>query len=189
MQRRYLWNIYFSKFYALMKHSVFPAVGRIIPFLDTGFRYIEGMQERLTYGEDGCCKFCKIAENSDHSDRLIFQSPEVAAFYDMKKIAACHILVVSRRHISDVLSLKPEDIELVDHMRRTGLQLLQERCPEAEYRFGFHIPPMHSIEHLHMHCIALPYYDKVGHKYSNWLWCMSPEDCMQMLRDKAAKTS
>lgn len=179
-QRRYLWNIQAAKITAFVKHTLLPAVGRVFPYFDTGFRYQEDFHIRNTFkGEGGKCVFCSLAQQTE---RLIYQDSEISAFFDLKAIATCHILVVPRRHISNVLDLKPEDSQLVEKMWYTGKRLLAERHPTAEHRFGFHIPPMNSIEHLHMHCIALPFIQPLQYKYNHWLWFMAPEDCLAMLR-------
>jgi diadenosine tetraphosphate (Ap4A) HIT family hydrolase len=181
MRRRYLWNINAARLTAFMKHSMLPALSRVLPFLDTGFRYKEDFHRANTYDKDGQCKFCQLA---DRSDSLVYQDTDISAFNDLKGTGACHILVIPRRHIPNALSLETADSTLVHHMWQTGRQLLSEKCPTAEGRFGFHLPPMHSIEHLHLHCIALPPTQSISYKYSNWLWCLAPQDCLEMLEDK-----
>jgi diadenosine tetraphosphate (Ap4A) HIT family hydrolase len=181
MRGRYLWNINAARFTAFMKHSMLPALSRVLPFLDTGFKYQEDFQRRSTYDEDGKCLFCQLAEQSDS---LVYQDPSISAFNDHKGIGACHILVIPRRHIPDALALETDDSTLVHHMWQTGRRLIKEKCPTAEFRFGFHLPPLHSIEHLHLHCIALPSAQPIPYRYSNWLWLLAPQDCLEMLENK-----
>ncbi|GJP43777.1 hypothetical protein CLOM_g3193 [Closterium sp. NIES-68] len=43
-------------------------------------------------------------------------------------------------------------------MLAVGQKLLREHAPDAkEYHFGFHRPPFNSVDHLHLHCFALPF--------------------------------
>jgi len=42
-------------------------------------------------------------------------------------------------------------------MLSVGQQLLQKDAPQSIHRFGFHQPPFNSVDHLHLHCFALPY--------------------------------
>ncbi|CAN6723243.1 unnamed protein product [Malus baccata var. baccata] len=46
----------------------------------------------------------------------------------------------------------------VSHMLEVGKTLIQQDAPQChQYRFGFHQPPFNSVNHLHLHCFALPY--------------------------------
>lgn len=43
-------------------------------------------------------------------------------------------------------------------MYKLGKSTLLHDAPDAaKYRFGFHRPPFNSVDHLHLHCTALPY--------------------------------
>ncbi|KQJ83793.1 bifunctional adenosine 5'-phosphosulfate phosphorylase/adenylylsulfatase HINT4 isoform X2 [Brachypodium distachyon] len=46
----------------------------------------------------------------------------------------------------------------VSHMVKVGKDLLNRDAPGSEeHRFGFHQPPFNSVDHLHLHCLALPF--------------------------------
>lgn len=52
------------------------------------------------------------------------------------------------------------------------------------FRFSFHRPPFNSVEHLHMHCIALPLTGFMGyikHHLNNSRWSVSPEHVIRRL--------
>uniref|UniRef100_A0A7I4FSH6 HIT domain-containing protein n=1 Tax=Physcomitrium patens TaxID=3218 RepID=A0A7I4FSH6_PHYPA len=71
-----------------------------------------------------------------------------------------HYLVIPTNHIKTVKDLRPgeEDYSLVSHMYKLGKSTLLHDAPDAaKYRFGFHRPPFNSVDHLHLHCTALPY--------------------------------
>ncbi|KAL4178748.1 hypothetical protein AMTRI_Chr13g83790 [Amborella trichopoda] len=105
------------------------------------------------------CLFCKIARPST-STPLLYSDDRVVAFHDNNPSAFCHFLVIPVEHIATVKDLRRsnEHSLLVNHMLNVGQNLLQKDAPEApEYRFGFHQPPMNSVDHLHLHCLALPY--------------------------------
>ena len=38
-----------------------------------------------------------------------------------------------------------------------GRRLLEEYAPGAQQQFGYHLPPFNSVDHLHLHCFALPF--------------------------------
>ncbi|KAG9132878.1 hypothetical protein Leryth_014810 [Lithospermum erythrorhizon] len=43
-------------------------------------------------------------------------------------------------------------------MLKVGESLVHGDAPQAEkYKFGFHQPPFNSVNHLHLHCFALPF--------------------------------
>ncbi|EPS61853.1 hypothetical protein M569_12941, partial [Genlisea aurea] len=129
------------------------------------------------------CTFCEIACSST-STLLLHQDDRVVAFQDINPSAfSRHYLVIPIKHIPSVKNLEksPEDFSLgmkktlnwdasrlifffffvffmMSHMLNVGESLLQKDAPDADrYRLGFHQPPLYSVDHLHLHCLALPY--------------------------------
>uniref|UniRef100_A0A8R7PHD6 HIT domain-containing protein n=1 Tax=Triticum urartu TaxID=4572 RepID=A0A8R7PHD6_TRIUA len=85
---------------------------------------------------------------------------KVVAFQDINPSAFRHYLVIPIEHIPTVKNLQRtnEDHQLVSHMVKVGKDLLSRDAPKSEeHRFGFHQPPFNSIDHLHLHCLALPF--------------------------------
>lgn len=176
----YEWNILLAKVTSFLKNIFIPLFMRVtFPNIKTSYVFKISDKSKSTFVE-GICVFCKIANTT--SDKLIYQDELVAAFYDRKQIAQCYIQVIPRTHIPNILNLRPSDEALVIRMWEVGNTLLKERAPTAELRFGFHVPPRNSIDHLHLHCIALPFVIHVSHPYHNWLWCMSPSECLKMIK-------
>ncbi|OAY81234.1 Histidine triad nucleotide-binding protein 3 [Ananas comosus] len=92
--------------------------------------------------------------------RALIQDEKVVAFPDVNPSAFRHYLVIPVEHISTVNHLQrtAEDYQLVNHMLRVGKDLLRRDAPDSvQYRFGFHQPPFNSVNHLHLHCLALPF--------------------------------
>ncbi|KAE9606897.1 hypothetical protein Lal_00025756 [Lupinus albus] len=105
------------------------------------------------------CIFCDIATNST-STPLLHSDDKVVAFHDINPSAFRHYLVIPVEHIPTVndLHAKAEHYSLVNHMLEVGRTLLHRDAPQSNhYRFGFHQPPFNSVNHLHLHCFALPY--------------------------------
>ncbi|XP_050375723.1 bifunctional adenosine 5'-phosphosulfate phosphorylase/adenylylsulfatase HINT4 [Argentina anserina] len=105
------------------------------------------------------CIFCQIAGKSS-STTLLYTDEKVVAFQDIKPAALRHYLVIPVDHIRTVndLQRRPEDYSLVSHMLEVGKALIQRDAPQShQYRFGFHQPPFNSVNHIHLHCFALPY--------------------------------
>ncbi|GMN32776.1 hypothetical protein TIFTF001_003843 [Ficus carica] len=104
------------------------------------------------------CIFCQITSKST-STTILYSDDKVIAFPDIRPSAFRHYLVIPVAHIPTVRDLqrKTEDYSLVCHMLEVGQTLLRRDAPQCQYRFGFHQPPMNSVNHLHLHCQAMPY--------------------------------
>ncbi|KAL3737974.1 hypothetical protein ACJRO7_019495 [Eucalyptus globulus] len=116
-------------------------------------------------GGTPACIFCQIARSST-STPLLHSDNRVVAFEDINPSALRHYLVIPVEHISTVRDLKrrAEDYTLVSHMLDVGRMLLQRDVPQSkQYRFGFHQPPFNSVNHLHLHCLALPFIPRWKH--------------------------
>ncbi|RID72631.1 hypothetical protein BRARA_C04515, partial [Brassica rapa] len=84
---------------------------------------------------------------------------KVVAFQDIKPAAQRHYLIIPVEHIPTVgdLQRRDEDYSLVSCMLSVGKELLHKDAPQTLHRFGFHQPPFNSVDHLHLHCFALPF--------------------------------
>uniref|UniRef100_A0A0E0PC17 HIT domain-containing protein n=2 Tax=Oryza rufipogon TaxID=4529 RepID=A0A0E0PC17_ORYRU len=101
------------------------------------------------------CVFCPIARRDPACNTvLLYSDDRVMAFKDINPSAFRHYLVIPIEHIPTVNNLQrtTEDHQLV------GRDLLNRDAPNSEeHRFGFHQPPFNSVDHLHLHCLALPF--------------------------------
>ncbi|PWZ03771.1 HIT-like protein [Testicularia cyperi] len=114
------------------------------------------------------CVFCNVDSSRF---RVVLEDSDYICFSDRSPAAAIHLLVIPRRHIANVQSLTRSDAEIVRQMQVLGNAALdivsgQEPTPQQsdtsikttpERRFGFHIPPFRSVDHLHLHCLQLPF--------------------------------
>ncbi|KAJ6327314.1 hypothetical protein OIU76_004458 [Salix suchowensis] len=113
-------------------------------------------------GATPACIFCRIAAKSTPTT-FLYSDDMVVAFQDISPSAFRHYLVIPVEHIPTVneLQKRDEDYSLVNHMLDVGKTLLQQDAPQStQYRFGFHPPPFNSVDHLHLHCLALPFIPK-----------------------------
>ncbi|KAK8471902.1 hypothetical protein PHAVU_002G062701 [Phaseolus vulgaris] len=123
-------------------------------------------------GASPSCVFCAIATKSTSHNALLHSDDKVVAFQDINPSAFRHYLVIPVAHIPTVKDLqrRTDDHSLVNHMLEVGKTLLLRDAPQSQqYRsnsiiqyqltnlFGFHQPPLNSVNHLHLHCLALPY--------------------------------
>ncbi|KAK9855118.1 hypothetical protein WJX84_012214 [Apatococcus fuscideae] len=105
----------------------------------------------------GSCPFCDIARNRPASTRILWESESLLAFGDRTPAAKEHLLVIPKRHIPTVKSLTGDDYSLVQSMAQAGQNLIRTRAPGCGEKYGFHVPPFNSIDHLHLHCFAMPH--------------------------------
>ncbi|WOL00232.1 hypothetical protein Cni_G08945 [Canna indica] len=107
--------------------------------------------------------YCALLFHFHYSFLLLLlpmQDEMVVAFRDINPSALRHYLVIPIDHIATVKDLqrRTEDHRLVNHMLNVGKTLLSRDAPEStRYSFGFHQPPLNSVDHLHLHCLALPF--------------------------------
>ncbi|GBG25240.1 Histidine triad nucleotide-binding protein 3 [Hondaea fermentalgiana] len=100
-----------------------------------------------------------VAEWSEGQERVVLQTDKLVVIQDKFPAVEHHLLVLPRTPIANVKSLEytKHDADLMEEMLDAGREALRAvGAPgdESSWRFGFHIPPYNSIEHLHMHCLA-----------------------------------
>jgi hypothetical protein len=75
---------------------------------------------------------------------------------------ACLAQVCPKAHVGTVSDLRQgeEDHALVVDMLTLGRSLLEKDVApgtQMQYTYGFHVPPFNSVDHLHLHCLTLPF--------------------------------
>uniref|UniRef100_M4D893 HIT domain-containing protein n=1 Tax=Brassica campestris TaxID=3711 RepID=M4D893_BRACM len=103
---------------------------------------------------------CTMKRNNHNVNHYKKTADEkVVAFQDIKPAAQRHYLIIPVEHIPTVGDLQrgDEDYSLVSCMLSVGKELLHKDAPQTLHRFGFHQPPFNSVDHLHLHCFALPF--------------------------------
>ncbi|KIP11088.1 hypothetical protein PHLGIDRAFT_100407 [Phlebiopsis gigantea 11061_1 CR5-6] len=118
--------------------------------------------EQLSNGEDDTgyrvsgCTFCGVSKEKGFD--VVWEDDAFVVFNDRNPASKHHLLVIPRRHVESVKTLKPSDASMVARMAEIGHDLLDELgVPPGSRRLGFHIPPFNSINHLHLHVQGLPY--------------------------------
>ncbi|KAB5564084.1 hypothetical protein DKX38_004138 [Salix brachista] len=130
-------------------------------------------------GATPACIFCRIATKSTPTT-FLYSDDMVVAFQDISPSAFRHYLVIPVEHIPTVneLQKRDEDYSLVVPWLTNGYlsvfsskshvgcgeNTTTPRCASVNavqiYIFGFHLPPFNSVDHLHLHCLALPFIPK-----------------------------
>ncbi|XP_059643004.1 bifunctional adenosine 5'-phosphosulfate phosphorylase/adenylylsulfatase HINT4 isoform X2 [Cornus florida] len=121
----------------------------------------------MAEGASWSCVFCQIARSSTSTTLLHTVRFTSLSLSVMRKLLLFKTsTLLHSEHISTVRDLKrrTEDFSLVSHMLSVGQTLLHRDAPQSnQYRFGFHRPPFNSVNHLHLHCLALPFTPRWKH--------------------------
>lgn len=99
--------------------------------------------------------FSKIIRGEIPADK-VFENEKIVAFKDINPAAPVHILIVPKKEIPDLQSLKPEDLPLIADVVAVA-QTLAERYEIADgYRLLTNngAPAGQSVFHLHFHLIG-----------------------------------
>jgi len=99
--------------------------------------------------------FDKIISNEIPSDK-VFENERIIAIKDINPVAPVHILIIPKKQIADLQSVKPEDISLIGEI----IQVAQELALRYKISDGYRLltnngqPAGQTIFHLHFHLIG-----------------------------------
>ena len=102
------------------------------------------------------CLFCDIAAGRRPSKRL-HEDEQVVAFHDIHPQAPTHVLVVPKKHVTNLLEVTPEDDALLGHIVRTARELAQRLGHgERGFRLVMNCGPDsgYSVHHVHLHLLG-----------------------------------
>ena len=102
------------------------------------------------------CLFCKIAAGKMDTD-FIYQDEQVVVFEDINPKAPVHLLIVPKKHISDLNSLETEDSELIGHIYQIAKQMAAEYdIAESGYRLVSNCGDDggQTVYHIHFHLLG-----------------------------------
>lgn len=102
------------------------------------------------------CIFCKIIKGEIPSEK-VYEDDDVLAFKDIQPAAPIHILVIPKKHITNLMEVQKEDSQLmgriVEVMQKIAKQL---EIDEKGFRIISNCGPDSGQEvmHLHFHLLA-----------------------------------
>lgn len=100
------------------------------------------------------CIFCSIVAGRDTRNKIIYQNSEAVVFSDIRPASREHLLVIPASHVCTIKALYKDDKPKLEYLYEIGKAVLEKRGGDiSQARCGFHWPPFHSIEHLHLHII------------------------------------
>lgn len=98
------------------------------------------------------CIFCKII-NGDMNTKLIKETDKAIAFDDINPVADTHVLIVPRKHIESVSTVKKSDGGDIVELFNVASKVANEKKLEA-YRLSFNAGKYQHVSHMHMHLLA-----------------------------------
>lgn len=102
------------------------------------------------------CIFCKIVAGEIPCDQ-VYADDLIIAFHDISPQAPTHILVIPRKHISDMNEASAEDQALLGHMMLRAPEIAAEAgLAESGYRLVLNTGPdaRQSVFHIHLHILG-----------------------------------
>jgi diadenosine tetraphosphate (Ap4A) HIT family hydrolase len=85
----------------------------------------------------------------------VYEDDSFVVFKTIQPATHLHLLVTPREHIMNIRSLRGADgADLIKKMVDVGKVALGEYADDSQ--FCFHVPPINSVDHLHLHAIASP---------------------------------
>jgi histidine triad (HIT) family protein len=89
--------------------------------------------------------------------KIRFSDDRCVAFDDVNPAAPVHILVIPKKHITNISGITPEDHTLIGHMFAVANQVAKDAgLSESGYRLVFNNGPDagQSVHHLHLHILG-----------------------------------
>jgi len=102
------------------------------------------------------CIFCKIAAGVIPSNK-VFENNTILAFHDIHPLAPTHILVIPKKHYTNLETLDATDQSLLGHLLHvTNLVAKQENIAKDGYRVVINCGSWGGqvVHHLHIHLLG-----------------------------------
>ena len=102
------------------------------------------------------CLFCKIAAGKMDTD-FVYQDEKLVVFEDINPQAPVHLLIVPKKHISDLNNLETKDNELIGDIYQVAKKMAVENdIAESGYRVVSNCGDDggQSVYHIHFHLLG-----------------------------------
>ena len=101
------------------------------------------------------CIFCEIAEKRKQT-RIVYETDDVLAFHDLNPQAPVHILIVPKKHISNIMAVEREDTELLGKIQYAAVEIAKELNLSDAFRLVMNNGKKagQTVDHLHYHLLG-----------------------------------
>ena len=107
---------------------------------------------RVSYMTTKDCLFCKLIKGEIKTDKVL-ETGEVVAVNDINPVSDVHILIIPKKHIDSVLTIKRDDSSDIIKMFEVAKKLA-ENMKLSAFRLAFNGGKDQHGPHLHMHLFA-----------------------------------
>ena len=102
------------------------------------------------------CIFCRIA-GGEIPARKLLETDHLVAFHDLAPQAPVHVLIIPKRHLTDLSDAAPDDLELLGRLQHAAAEVAH-LCDVAKSGFRVVInngaEAGQSVFHLHLHILG-----------------------------------
>ncbi len=102
------------------------------------------------------CIFCKIAAGIIPSSK-VFEDDRVFAFRDIHPQAPTHVLIIPKKHYTDLAELDLRDQQLMGYLLHVAVKLARgEAIEQKGYRVAINCGPEggQMVQHIHLHLLG-----------------------------------
>ena len=102
------------------------------------------------------CIFCKIV-NKEIPSTIVYEDDMVIAFNDLNPVAPVHILVVPKKHMTDILNVEKEDMKYIEAVVEAIQKITKEKgIAESGFRVVNNCGEDggQTVKHIHLHIIG-----------------------------------
>ncbi len=102
------------------------------------------------------CIFCKIVSKEIPST-IVYEDDKILAFKDVNPAAPVHVLIIPKQHISSVMELEAEHVNLMGHILLASQKIAKELGIDEK---GFRIVNNcgddggQTVGHIHFHLLG-----------------------------------
>jgi histidine triad (HIT) family protein len=104
------------------------------------------------------CAFCAITHGEAPAD-IVYESPDVTAFLDLRPVFPGHVLLSPRRHIATFEDLPPEDVGPLFSAAKMLATAVREAMGADGSFVAVNTRVSQSVPHLHVHVVPRRFHD------------------------------
>lgn len=107
---------------------------------------------RISYMMSDNCLFCKLVAGEIKTDKVL-ETEDVVAVNDVNPVAETHIVIIPKKHVESVLTVKASDSSDIIKMFEVAQKIIADKKLSA-FRLAFNGGSYQHVGHLHMHLLA-----------------------------------
>ncbi|KAH3814565.1 hypothetical protein DPMN_143067 [Dreissena polymorpha] len=93
-----------------------------------------------------------LLTSMDDPELVVKSDDRAVIIKDKYPKAKHHFLVLPKETLPNLKSLKPEHVDLLEHLEKMARHLVDTTDKTLKFRYGYHAVP--SMSHLHLHAIS-----------------------------------